>query len=354
MSIRKKLNNIFAALIVFFLIIEFFDKEEKSEIVQDSIKKKVVIYHPPKRVEKEKEKYYDFLVPKEGKTLNISNKNVAKIYKRRSLEKKFPNGYSVTSYKEVYASTAASTSKRLYFVNAYLNGYVPYQANSVWQPLQLLRTRLKYQYDMVQYQGRSDVWQTSKQSFSKLRGDCEDHAIVLADWLIGLGYDARIVLGEVQFKGQKRGGHAWVVLFEENKEYILEATSKRKWNQLPLASSLPYYYPKYMFNRRYFWTNQGSIYTVKYSGKKWKKSGEFLPDEPYYPDLNKHALYVETQPEKSKVRILNIKEKFHQGIRLRTGRYYIEVSKKGYNTRKSWIDINDQELHIKSSLSPLV
>lgn len=235
---------------------------------------------------KKEEKDYDFLIPKEGRVKSLTSSSVSKIYRREHKEKQYPNGYGVfLPNNMVYAITAASVSKELYYVNGYLNGYVPFAADSVWKPLDYLRTRITYLLDKSHYKGRSDVWQTAKDSLNQTFGDCEDHSIVLADWLIGLGYDARIALGEVQFPGDKRGGHAWVVLFDKGKEYILEATSKARWRQLPLAASLPYYYPRYMFNRDYLWSNTGSVYTVKYSGKKWVKSGKFIPDNPYYRDL---------------------------------------------------------------------
>ncbi len=216
---------------------------------------------------------------------------MSRIQRKEHPELKFPTGYGLNYLNYgVYALTAASTSKQLYFANGYLNGYVPFQAESVWQPLELLRTRLNYQKDIIQYDGRKDVWQTPRQSFEFTLGDCEDHALLLADWLIGLGYDARIALGEVQFRGQARGGHAWVVLFANGKEYILEATDKSKWSRLPLASTMPYYFPRFMFNRRDFWLNTGSVYTVRYSGANWKKTGRFLPEDAYYPDIDENAI----------------------------------------------------------------
>ena len=58
-------------------------------------------------------------------------------------------------------------------------------------PLYTLAQRKRYQLDAKQYAGRSEVWQTSRQAFFYPRGDCEDHAIALADWLIEMGEDAR-------------------------------------------------------------------------------------------------------------------------------------------------------------------
>ena len=98
-----------------------------------------------------------------------------------------------------------------------------------FKPLELVRTKLKYQLDKFGYDNRPEVWQT-------------------------------------------------------------ESTKKTKWNQIPLASSLPYYFPKYMFNRNYFWINQGSVYTTKYKSNKWEKSGKFKPYNSYYPDLERLSL----------------------------------------------------------------
>ena len=50
-------------------------------------------------------------------------------------------------------------------------------------------------------------------------------------------------------------------------------------------------------------------------------------------------LFVEAEPKGSKVRILNIKPKFSQGILLKPGRYLVEVSAPGYNTRKDWVEL---------------
>jgi len=41
-------------------------------------------------------------------------------------------------------------------------------------------------------------------------------------------------------------------------------------------------------------------------------------------------LFIETEPTSARIRILNIKPKFHQSIKLDSGRYHIELSAKGY------------------------
>ena len=46
-------------------------------------------------------------------------------------------------------------------------------------------------------------------------------------------------------------------------------------------------------------------------------------------------------PDGARVRILNIRPKFRDGIALKRGRYHIEVSKPGYRTYKRWHKLND-------------
>ncbi|MGD8649696.1 MAG: hypothetical protein PVJ77_24390, partial [Desulfobacterales bacterium] len=48
-------------------------------------------------------------------------------------------------------------------------------------------------------------------------------------------------------------------------------------------------------------------------------------------------LYIRTAPDGARIRILNIKPKFIQGMLLTPGPYQIEVSAEGYETRSIWI-----------------
>jgi len=170
-----------------------------------------------------------------------------------------------------FAHSATSTQMQNYFDNAYLIGFKPDNiASNPWQALNYISLRLKYALDDKTFVD-NEIWQTSKEAYYRLRGDCEDHAILLADWLIELGYDARVVAGK-----HKNEGHAWVVLIYKNKEYVLEATSKRQSRILPLALALPDYHPSYMFNRKYTWINTGSTLTVNYRNQNWHRVSEFV------------------------------------------------------------------------------
>ncbi|AWB66528.1 hypothetical protein C2869_08845 [Saccharobesus litoralis] len=188
--------------------------------------------------------------------------------------------YSQTrqSKKVVFTITAPGTDYHHHFVHSYLLGYQPFSVDNVMLPLYTLAQRKSYQLDEKQYGGLKEIWQTSRQAYELSRGDCEDHALILADWLITMGEDARVVIGDHDGEG-----HAWVVLFKDNKQYLLEATRKRGLSRnkaYPLTSQFPLYHPNYMFNRDYFWENTGSKYTTQYAGLNWQKQSQFHYFEP--------------------------------------------------------------------------
>ena len=67
-----------------------------------------------------------------------------------------------------------------------------------------------------------------------------------------------------------------------------------------------------------------------------------------YADLiaavrNTGRLYVDTVPKGARVRIMNIRPKFYQGIELSKGRYRLEVSAKGWKTKELWITLGAGE-----------
>lgn len=172
--------------------------------------------------------------------------------------------------REVVTTVAPGFDLRHHFANAFLVGYVPYRDVAPWVPLAALARSKAYAFDHDQFPGRMEIWQTSREAFYYPTGDCEDHAIALADWLIGLGHDARVVIGRM--KGE---GHAWVVLHDGGRTYLLEATNKRPGQALPLASRLPEYQPEAMFNRDTYWVNAGSVLTTDYRGPHWQPRSAF-------------------------------------------------------------------------------
>lgn len=167
-------------------------------------------------------------------------------------------------------TVAPGTDRHHHFVNRFLEGFVPMPKAEPWVPLYVIAHRKTYVEDPQQY-GVREMWQTSRESMGNPRGDCEDHAIALADWLIGLGKDARVVLGTMN-----GGGHAWVVVRENEQTWLLEATRKRRtrhWSY-PLASLHPEYVPREMFDRERWWQNTGGA-TVDYTGSHWLLGARF-------------------------------------------------------------------------------
>ena len=192
---------------------------------------------------------------------------------RRSGGADLPQSFGWEIEDRLVTLVAPGTDGRHHFANAYLVNYVPYEGVETWVPLYALARRKAYEYDHLQYGGASEIWQTSREAFYYPRGDCEDHALALADWLIGLGHDARVVLG-------KHGteGHAWVVLIDGDNSYLLESTAKGSTARraIPLAEQLPDYHPEIMFNRDSFWTNAGDpMTTLSYTLPQWRLRSRF-------------------------------------------------------------------------------
>jgi len=163
--------------------------------------------------------------------------------------------------------TAMGTDKRHHFVNSFLTDFAPFETKKHWLPQYVISMRIRYQLDTIQYPGLEDVWQNGFETYTSTIGDCEDHSILLADWLASLGIDARVVVGRF-----KKTGHAWVAAFKDSSVYILEATDKRKyrkWQFYPMAELTRDYHPEYMFNKDFLWINTGSSFTVNYQDDKW-------------------------------------------------------------------------------------
>jgi formylglycine-generating enzyme required for sulfatase activity len=56
-------------------------------------------------------------------------------------------------------------------------------------------------------------------------------------------------------------------------------------------------------------------------------------------------LTVVTEPDNARVRILNIRPSYQDGINLTPGRYHLEVSAEGYQTQTPWVDISGGNHH---------
>lgn len=194
---------------------------------------------------------------------------VAEVLRREGLQQRW-SAFTWWRANENVATVAPGLDGRHHFANAYLVGYVPYAGVEPWVPLASLARNKRYRYDHEQYPGIPELWQTSREAFHFPEGDCEDHAIALADWLIGLGLEARVVIGRARGEG-----HAWVVLLQGGRTYLLEATHKRPGRALPLAVQFPDYHPEVMFDREHYWVNTGSPATTDYTGLRWQLRSRF-------------------------------------------------------------------------------
>ena len=113
-------------------------------------------------------------------------------------------------------------------VNEYLQGYEPpahYSAES--NKLHELYTiwaavvgNCHYSKDTSDRYTTRDAWQFPLQTISRGKGDCEDSALLLADWLISRGFEVRVALGRYGDMGQ----HAWCVAKVDGIDYLLEST----------------------------------------------------------------------------------------------------------------------------------
>lgn len=63
-----------------------------------------------------------------------------------------------------------------------------------------------------------------------------------------------------------------------------------------------------------------------------------------------YTLTVETDPPGSRVRIMNIRERYQPGIELSPGRYQVEVTHPGYNKYLQWVTLDNKDLAYKVTL----
>jgi hypothetical protein len=67
----------------------------------------------------------------------------------------------------------------------------------------------------------------------------------------------------------------------------------------------------------------------------------------------KYTLTIMTSPSNTRIRILNIKAKYHKNIQLKPGKYFIEISKRGYKTKKFHVVIKNKNITLIKSLKKL-
>jgi hypothetical protein len=155
-----------------------------------------------------------------------------------------------------------------------------------------------------------DAWQTGAETLMRGGGDCDDLSILLADWLIARGFEARVALGD--WDGEP---HAWVVVLLEQKTYILEATAEPPASAGEIATAATVaarYIPEMMFDREacYYWPDKNLRFNGAYWSTKWQRllqgQGEHRrPD----PNLQlAHALHHKSSAKQGVLRKLQAVE----------------------------------------------
>ena len=86
----------------------------------------------------------------------------------------------------------------------------------------------RYVSDQEQF-GVSDHWMTPSEFEQVRKGDCDDFALWTWRQLLGLGYDARFVVG---YTGRYGEGHAWVTLRSGERTLLVEPL-------MPFVSEFP-------------------------------------------------------------------------------------------------------------------
>lgn len=127
-----------------------------------------------------------------------------------------------------YGVIAADSLGRYRYANEFLTGYQPpshfdrdsnqlHEMYTIWGAVVRHCTYVK---DTNRQTKQRDVWQTALETQNLGQGDCEDSAIMLVDWLLARGFQARVALGHFG----DMGGHAWVAVRLDGIDYLLEST----------------------------------------------------------------------------------------------------------------------------------
>ena len=178
-------------------------------------------------------------------------------------------GLECPSCRRTYAVVAADHTGHFRYVNEFLTGYAPpavfakdmSRVYELFTICSAVHGNCIYTRDPGMKKDATDAWQTSLETQRLGLGDCEDSAIYLCDWLLTRGFQARVALGRYG----DLGGHAWVVVKLNDREYLLESTEgSPDPNNPPLVSAVgSRYVPEILFDRF-------ALYVRSTPGQAWK------------------------------------------------------------------------------------
>lgn len=97
-------------------------------------------------------------------------------------------------------------------------------------------TTCRYVSDQEQF-GVRDHWMGPEDFERTKRGDCDDFALWTWRQLLGMGYNARFVVGP---QGRYGSGHAWVTFAAGGKTFLVEPLLARAGGKFPRLSVLRY------------------------------------------------------------------------------------------------------------------
>ncbi|MGD8560679.1 MAG: hypothetical protein PVH04_13500, partial [Gammaproteobacteria bacterium] len=184
MNLKGKIVDALLGIVVFFVIIIFGGLKDSHKIDSD-IKKDIdaTLLTMNER---------DLTLPSKGYSLDILPVNIHRTDNDINLMLRSTGDKSGSftfryDYVGIFTMSAQGVDGLQHLANTYLEGFQPFKVDNIMMPLYVLSQRKRYILDDKLYPGRSEVWQSSRQAFYYPRGDCEDHAIALTDWLIEMG-----------------------------------------------------------------------------------------------------------------------------------------------------------------------
>jgi predicted transglutaminase-like cysteine proteinase len=162
--------------------------------------------------------------------------------------------------KQTYAMVAADKMGGFRHANEFLTGYaptivIPPAQSKFEEVMHVWRAHTSnFRYLTDGPADNSDAWQTGEETRFAGDGDCEDSAILLADWLISRGFEARVVIGTLGPAGRQQA-HAWVTLRLSGAEFLMESTEFPFGQQRPMTAAETIelaggtYVPELLFDR---------------------------------------------------------------------------------------------------------
>ena len=179
-----------------------------------------------------------------------------------------------------FSMLVADNQGDYHYINDFLIGYQPpaHFPKSVSRKEEMHKIWMGV-YQTCEYRSDSrgdkkldrDAWQTAPETLRRGVGDCDDSSILLADWLISRGFDARVAIGLAG-----GSGHAWVVVLLEGRTYLLESTMEPPESAdeiLPVTAVAGEYVPDLLFDRDacYYWKDPSAKFDNDYYSIKWRR-----------------------------------------------------------------------------------